>query len=305
MAMQRGSSMSRNLLRLARGVALVVAALGMLGATDLALTYCGHRDAIAALAVDVPAETAFMRRRAEAGLPAGPRIWTALRDAGAVVSCAVVAAEDDRFFEHGTLRWRAQRRLLRNLLRGDFSLGGSTIAQQLARNLFLGPDRTVRRKVHEYVLAYAISHTLSKDRQLELYLNLVEWGPGVWGIGAASRHWFGKPPATLTPSEAILLAAMLPAPRLGLTYAATPTARRSEALVVKRLWAATLLDGVERGATAARLQRWANHVNAGSPPADALVLVEQELGPEARAEQREAEDWPVARLCDQRRRPRG
>jgi monofunctional biosynthetic peptidoglycan transglycosylase len=298
--MRHERGMARKLMRPIRVLVLVLAAVPLLGAGDVALTWWRYRRPIAALAADVPRETAYMRQRAEAGLPAGPRVWTPLDDIGTVAVCAVVAAEDYHFFEHGTLDWEAQRGIIRNLLRGDLSFGGSTIAQQLARNLFLGPDRTPRRKVREYVLAYALSHALSKTRQLELYLNLVEWGPGVWGIGAASRHWFGKPPASLTPSEAVLLAAVLPAPLLGLRHAATPAARRSQGHAVDRLWAAALLDGVEREATAARLERWASYVKAGYSSGDALAIVERELGPEAPAEQWGTGTGPAAHRCDQR-----
>jgi monofunctional biosynthetic peptidoglycan transglycosylase len=305
MVSRYAGGMMGNLLRPARALVLVLAALVTLGAADLGLTWWRYRPAIAALAAHAPVETVYMRLRADAGGPASPRIWTALGDVGSISMCAVLAAEDPRFFSHGAVDWGSQKRLLRNLLRGDFSFGGSTIAQQLTRNLFLGPQRTLRRKAREYVLAYAVSHILSKDRQLELYLNLVEWGPGVWGIGAASRHWFGKPPAALTPFEAVLLAALLPAPRLGLAYAATPAARSNYDWVVKSLWNATLIDGVARGATAARLQRWADHVNAGRSPDDARALVEQELGTDITAPLVEAEAGQASRACDRGRRPRG
>ncbi len=306
MASRYASGIRRNLLRpAARALALALAALVILGAADIGLTWWCYRHAIARLAVQAPAETVYMRLRADAGQPASPRIWTPLGDVGSISLCAVVAAEDPSFFTHGTVDWGSQKRLLGNVLRGDLTFGGSTIAQQLARNLFLGPQRTLRRKVREYVLAYAVSHTLSKDRQLELYLNVVEWGPGVWGIGAASRYWFGKPPAALTPSEAVLLAVLLPAPRLGLAYAATPEARLNYDWVVTGLWKATLIDRVARGATTARLQRWADHVNAGRAPDDARALVEQELGPDVPAEPVEPEAGQASRVCDPRRRPRG
>jgi len=305
MVRRYGSGIMRNLLRPARTLSLMLAALVTLGAADLALTWWRYRAAIAGLATDAPAETVYMALRPDAGQPASPWIWTALSDVGSISMCAVLATEDPSFFNHGTVDWGSQEQLLRNVLRGDFSFGGSTIAQQLARNLFLGPQRTPRRKAREYVLAYAISHALSKDRQLELYLNVVEWAPGVWGIGAASRHWFGKPPAALTPFEAVLLAALLPAPRLGLAYAATPAAQSQYDWVVKGLWKATLIDRVARGATAARLQRWADHVNAARSPDAARALVEQELGPDIPVPQVEPEAGQARRVCDRGRRPRG
>jgi monofunctional biosynthetic peptidoglycan transglycosylase len=282
-----------------------LAALVTFGGVDLGLTWWHYRPAIVRLATEAPPETVYMQLQADAGHPASPRVWTALSEAGGISMCAVLASEDPFFFRHGAVDWDSQERLLRNLLRGDFSFGGSAIAQQLARNLFLGPQRTLRRKLREYVLAYALSHTLSKDRQLELYLNVVEWGPGVWGIGAASRHWFGKPPAALTSSEAVLLASLLPAPRRGLAYAASPAAQSNYDWIVKSLWRATLIDGLALGATAARLQRWADYVNVGLMPSDALRLVEQELGPDIVTYQVEAKAGQAGSLCSQRQRPRG
>jgi monofunctional biosynthetic peptidoglycan transglycosylase len=305
MVSRYASGMMRNLLRPPRALMLVLAALVTLGGADLGLTWWRYRPAIAALAAQPPLETVYMRLRASAGQPTSPRIWTALGDVGSISMCAVLAAEDPSFFSHGTVDWGSQERLLRNVLRGDFSFGGSTIAQQLARNLFLGPQRTLRRKMREYVLAYVISHTLSKDRQLELYLNVVEWGPGIWGVSAASQHWFGKPPAALTPSEAVVLATLLPAPRLGLAYAATPAARQQYEWVVESLWKAALIDDVARRATAARLQRWADHVNAGRAAENAWGLVEQELGPENPVRQVGPEAGQASRTCDRGRRPPG
>jgi monofunctional biosynthetic peptidoglycan transglycosylase len=286
-------------------LALLALGLGLppLVAADLGLTWLWYRPRIAALAGTVPAETEYMRRAVAAGQPPLARSWASLDSIGPTAMCAVLAAEDVLFFRHGTLDYASQRRMLNNLLQGDFSTGGSTIAQQLARNIFLGPDRTPRRKLREYILAYAISHALTKERQLELYLNLVEWGPGVWGVDAGTRHWFGKPPAALTPSEAVVLATLLPAPRRGLAYAAAPAARESQDWALRTLWETTLLDGVGRGATAARVRRWTDHLAAGRTAVEARALIERELGPEPQAEGVvEARGRPPARRCDPDRR---
>jgi monofunctional glycosyltransferase len=270
--------------RVARRVGLLLALLALVGAADLTLTWWSYRGLIAALATGTPATTAYMRRELTAHGPQQPVVWTALDDVSPVAVCAVLAAEDWAFFHHGSLDGDSQRRLFTKLLHADLSAGGSTIAQQLARNLFLGPDRTPRRKAREYVLAYMLSHAVPKARQLELYLNLVEWGPGVWGIGAASRHWFGKVPNELTPTEAVLLATILPAPHRGLAYAGTPAARRAQQGAVDWLWHATLLDNIGRSATSARLRLWGIYLAAGHDPIEARALVEQMVGPEPGAD---------------------
>lgn len=264
------------LVRVALALFLLAAALVFAFAADLALTWWNRRAAIAALATTNPGETAYMRRFDAA--PPRRAAWVRLEQIAPVATCAVLGAEDNRFFVHGTLAWDAQAQLFDRVLHGDFSAGSSGLAQQLARNLFLGPDRTIRRKAREYVLAYALSHALTKRRQLELYLNVVEMGPGVWGIGAASRHWFAKAPSELTPLEATLLAAILPAPRRGLRYAAS--ARETHERVVLALRGGQVLDDVASRGTAARVLRWADHVGAGSDPAAARRLVDLEMGPE-------------------------
>jgi len=90
--------------------------------------------------------------------------------------------------------------------------GGSTITQQLAKNLYLSSERTIARKIREAAITIALEATVPKSRLLEIYLNVVEWGPGVFGIGAAARHWFGKDARALTPKEAAFLASVIPNP---------------------------------------------------------------------------------------------
>ena len=127
---------------------------------------------------------------------------------------AVMVAEDDAFFQHGGLDWNeigASAR--RNLARRRIVRGGSTITQQLARNLFLGEERTFTRKFKEIVLAVRIERAVSKRRILELYLNLIEWGDGIYGAGAAARRYFGAPAEALNARQALLLAAIIINPR--------------------------------------------------------------------------------------------
>jgi len=127
---------------------------------------------------------------------------------------AVLVAEDDAFFHHGGLDWNeigASAR--RNLERRRIVRGGSTITQQLARNLYLGEQRTLTRKLEEVVLALRIERAVPKRRILELYLNLIEWGDGIYGAEAAARRYFGTTADALNARQALLLASVIINPR--------------------------------------------------------------------------------------------
>ncbi|MDX6768997.1 MAG: monofunctional biosynthetic peptidoglycan transglycosylase [Elusimicrobiota bacterium] len=127
---------------------------------------------------------------------------------------AVVTAEDDGFWRHDGVDWAAQRVAWeRNLSERKLAHGGSTITQQLARNLYLSPSRNPLRKVKEALIARRLEKVLGKRRILELYLNCAEWGNGVFGAEAAARAYFGKSAAELTPDEAVAMAVVLPNPR--------------------------------------------------------------------------------------------
>jgi membrane peptidoglycan carboxypeptidase len=103
--------------------------------------------------------------------------------------------------------------LVTNLDRGAFVRGASTITQQLVKNLYFGGDKTISRKLQEVFLAWQVAQQLSKDEVMALYLNTIEFGPGIYGIGDASWHWFGKRPIDLDLTEAIFLASIIPGPR--------------------------------------------------------------------------------------------
>jgi monofunctional glycosyltransferase len=127
---------------------------------------------------------------------------------------AVVVAEDDRFTLHDGVDWEAMEDAMRdNWRRRRFWRGGSTITQQLVKNLFLTTHRIAGRKLLEIPLALLAELVLDKDRILELYLNVVEWGPGVYGAEAAARHHFGIPASALSRNHSARLAACLPSPR--------------------------------------------------------------------------------------------
>jgi monofunctional biosynthetic peptidoglycan transglycosylase len=129
------------------------------------------------------------------------------------VARAVTTSEDAGFFAHSGFDFaEIGNAMAEGIEAGRVVRGGSTITQQLAKNLWLSRDRLLARKVREALGAIALEATVPKDRLLEIYLNVAEWGPGVYGIGAAARHWFGKDARELTPKEAALLAAVIPSP---------------------------------------------------------------------------------------------
>lgn len=142
------------------------------------------------------------------------RVWVPLSEIAPALQHAVIVAEDASFYFHEGFDWEGiKEAALRDLAAGKLRRGGSTITQQLAKNLYLSSGKTLLRKAHEALIAYALERHLTKKRILELYLNVVEWGNGVYGAEAAARHHFGKHAADLSAEEAALLAAMLPSPR--------------------------------------------------------------------------------------------
>ena len=166
-----------------------------------------------------PTETAVMEaRRAHAkeqGHPLHIKFsWVPLARIAPALQRAVVAAEDASFFAHEGFDWEGIKdAALYNLEVGEFKRGGSTITQQLAKNLYLSSERSLLRKAREALITRSLEHHLTKERILELYLNVAEWGQGVFGAEAAARHHFGKSAKELTIDEAALLAAILPSPR--------------------------------------------------------------------------------------------
>jgi membrane peptidoglycan carboxypeptidase len=139
----------------------------------------------------------------------GERTWVAGDSLGAYLPAAVVAAEDQRFHQHAGYDAEEIAALLATIDDGRPKRGASTITQQLARTLFTGGERTAARKLREWLYAIEMERTLGKPRILELYLNTVDWGPGLCGAKAAARAYFNKSPARLTPIEAAWLAGAL------------------------------------------------------------------------------------------------
>jgi len=139
--------------------------------------------------------------------------WVPLRKVSQNLIKAVLIGEDDKFWHHEGFDYKAiERALEKNILAKKFKMGGSTISQQLAKNLYLSPSKNPVRKIKEAILTWRLEKTLSKRRILELYINIAEWGDGIFGIGEAARHYYGVTPAKLSASEASKLAAILPNP---------------------------------------------------------------------------------------------
>ena len=188
---------------------------------------------IAAMALLDPQSTSFQRseawRLASSGQLRWRQDWRDYDQIADHLKRAVIAAEDDGFVTHEGVDWEAidkawerntqaeqvaaERAAQNRPARPLRILGGSTITQQLAKNLLLSGERTLLRKGQDLVLAYALEHLLSKRRILEIYLNSVEWGEGVFGAEAAARHYFKKSAAELNAWESARLAVMLPRPR--------------------------------------------------------------------------------------------
>ncbi len=166
-----------------------------------------------------PESTAFMRARLEIIREDEPHArlayrWAPYNRISGHLKRAVVAAEDDKFMSHAGFDWEAiQKAHERNVREGEVVAGASTITQQLAKNLFLSGHRTWWRKAQEAVITAMLEIVLTKRRILEIYLNVVEWGDGVYGAEAAARHQYGVSAAELTPEQAARLAVMLPSPR--------------------------------------------------------------------------------------------
>ncbi|MEW6117773.1 MAG: monofunctional biosynthetic peptidoglycan transglycosylase [Nitrospirota bacterium] len=142
------------------------------------------------------------------------QIWVPLSRISPYLVKAVLIAEDDKFWKHDGFDFEAiQKAVEKDIKEKKFKVGASTITQQLAKNLFLTPSKNPIRKIKEAILTWRIEKKLSKRRILEIYLNVAEWGEGIFGIEAAARHYYGKPASALGPEEAARLASVLPNPR--------------------------------------------------------------------------------------------
>jgi monofunctional biosynthetic peptidoglycan transglycosylase len=187
---------------------LALAVLGIWLAAALAL--------VAARWIDPPTTAVHMERRVQAWIAHRPYHehydFVPLRQISPNVQHAVIAAEDGRFYQHHGFDWQQIQIAARQDMEGERTRGASTITQQLVKNLFFGTARSVLRKGAEASLVPVAEAVLSKQRILELYLNVVEWGPGIYGAEAASRRYYGTAARNIGREQAARLAAILPAP---------------------------------------------------------------------------------------------
>jgi monofunctional biosynthetic peptidoglycan transglycosylase len=166
-----------------------------------------------------PSSTAFMQSRMEQLRARDPQaklrhLWVPYDRIAASLKRAVVVAEDAKFSDHEGFDWEAiEKAREKNRKKGRVVAGGSTISQQLAKNLFLSGERSALRKGQEALITVMIEHVMDKRRILEVYLNVIEWGEGVFGAEAAARHYYGVGAGALGPEQSARLAAMVPNPR--------------------------------------------------------------------------------------------
>lgn len=189
-----------------------------------------------------PSSTAFM----EAGLARlqekdpGAELhhrWVPYERISVHLKRAVVAAEDSRFLTHQGFDWEGiETAVEKNLRRGRIVAGGSTISQQLAKNLFLSASRNPLRKLQEAIITVMLEQLWSKRRILEVYLNIIEWGNGIYGAEAAARRYYGIPAARLGPSQAAHLAAMLPNPRYYERHRSARGLLKRQAIIERRMY---------------------------------------------------------------------
>ncbi len=193
--------------RIAAAAATVVVTLAAAVIGIKALTWPD----VAALTSRQPETTAFIERARARGIEVRWRFvpYDRISDS---LKRAVVVAEDISFFSHNGFDTQELKVAAREAIEGKRVRGASTITQQLAKNLWLSPSRSPMRKLEEAVLTWQLERRLDKRRILDLYLNVVEFGPGVFGAEAAARHYFGQPAADLTTDQAAQLAASLPRP---------------------------------------------------------------------------------------------
>ena len=205
------------------------------------------------------------------------RIWIPIAGLPDLVVNAVVTAEDDTFFEHHGVNYKAAREaMLHDVKKRRFARGGSTITQQMIKNVFLSREKTVTRKLREYVLAIKAEEILTKHRILEIYLNEVEWGENIYGIEAASRYYLDKHASELTAAEAALLAGMLPNPRYYNPFKRPAKARVRQERVLFNMQQAKLITQDEY---AAALQEPLTLRQEGASRMDLSALTGGDAGP--------------------------
>jgi len=212
------------------------------------------------------------------------RYWTPSGRIPAEMKWAVILAEDSNFYTHEGFDVKAIKNAIKyDLEKKSLKRGASTITQQAAKNLFLSREKTITRKVKEIYLAYRMEQELTKGRIIELYLNVVELGPMVYGIGHGAHYYFGKPASSLTPRECAFLAAMLPGPRLAYNpYKNLGKVLKRSNMILRLLRQKGVLDAGEYQAALAespnvgRLQKKVDEVISAPPVFTAPSSAQQE-----------------------------
>jgi monofunctional biosynthetic peptidoglycan transglycosylase len=195
---------------------LALLALGLLAGVLYVARVIWTLPDVSSLVRTNPKTTAIMEQRAaEDKTSVRPlKVWIPYNNISIYLRNAVLVSEDSAFFQHQGFDWtQIKASLRRDWQDKRFSRGASTITQQLAKNLYLSTSRNPLRKIQEFAIAQQLEQRLTKQRILEIYLNVIEWGDGIYGIHAASSRYFGKSPGELRPEEAAILAAMIPNPR--------------------------------------------------------------------------------------------
>lgn len=248
--------------RLVRKIARATAVLFAVAFAYAAYLYLTLPD-VRALRTSNPSTTAFIELRAREARSKGeePRRiqrWVAYSRISPHLTKAVLVAEDGKFWQHEGIDFEQLRESMEiNIERREFARGASTITQQLAKNLYLSPSKNPIRKLRELLIARRLEAELTKQRILELYLNLIEWGDGVYGAEAAARTHFGKAAAALGPHEAALLAGAIINPRLLDPGRPNAKLRRRQQMIMRRMGAvvpppvvagATVPEGAEKPA---------------------------------------------------------
>lgn len=194
-----------------------------------------------------PAVTSYMKIRERQARAAGKQlgrnmVWTGWDGISENLKHAVLVAEDDTFYRHKGVEWESMERALKtDWETKSLAKGGSTITQQVAKNLYLSPSKNPLRKIKEVLIAKRLEKHLGKRRIFEIYLNIAEWGKGIYGAQAAARAYFGKNASDLTTEEAAALAAALPSPRRYNPVKGTRFMERRKSQIVGRMRASGYL----------------------------------------------------------------
>ncbi len=191
-----------------------------------------------------PAASAFMEQQLARLQESDPDAelrhkWVPYRQVSPNLKRALIASEDAKFLDHEGFDWEGiQTAWEKNLKKGRIVAGGSTISQQLAKNLFLSSRKTPWRKAEEAIITVMLEGMMSKQRIFEIYLNVIEWGDGVFGAEAAARHYYKTSASKLSASQAARLAAMVPNPRYFDKHRTDRKLSRKAAIIQRRMWAA-------------------------------------------------------------------